>query len=148
MLKANATDASQRGGTVTIGTSGVGDGTLNASYGYENVQAAASGTLNFGATASIDVSGGSLDGTVVLRAPLLDSGDVNVAIAAPQTLIKGASNVTLEAYASWSTLDASSGAQHFDGIIDPAQTRHVLGLGLSAAANAPIAETRFGVFRM
>ena len=35
-----------------------------------------------------------------------------------------------------------------DGIIDPAETRNVLGLGLSAAANAPIEETRFGVFRM
>jgi 3-methylcrotonyl-CoA carboxylase beta subunit len=35
-----------------------------------------------------------------------------------------------------------------DGVIDPAQTRNVLGLGLAAAANAPIAETRFGVFRM
>jgi 3-methylcrotonyl-CoA carboxylase beta subunit len=35
-----------------------------------------------------------------------------------------------------------------DGIIDPAQTRDVLGLGLSAAANAPIEPTRFGVFRM
>jgi len=35
-----------------------------------------------------------------------------------------------------------------DGIIDPADTRMVLGLGLSAALNAPIAETRFGVFRM
>ncbi len=35
-----------------------------------------------------------------------------------------------------------------DGVIDPAQTRDVLGLGLSAACNAPIAETRFGVFRM
>jgi 3-methylcrotonyl-CoA carboxylase beta subunit len=35
-----------------------------------------------------------------------------------------------------------------DGVIDPAQTRHVLGLGLSAASNAPIAQTRFGVFRM
>ena len=35
-----------------------------------------------------------------------------------------------------------------DGVIDPAQTRHVLGLGLSVACNAPIAETRFGVFRM
>jgi 3-methylcrotonyl-CoA carboxylase beta subunit len=36
-----------------------------------------------------------------------------------------------------------------DGIIDPADTRRVLGLGLSAALNAPIAEgTRFGVFRM
>jgi 3-methylcrotonyl-CoA carboxylase beta subunit len=35
-----------------------------------------------------------------------------------------------------------------DGVIDPAQTRTVLALGLSAALNAPLAETRFGVFRM
>jgi 3-methylcrotonyl-CoA carboxylase beta subunit len=35
-----------------------------------------------------------------------------------------------------------------DGIIDPAETRMVLGLGLSAALNAPIEETKFGVFRM
>jgi 3-methylcrotonyl-CoA carboxylase beta subunit len=35
-----------------------------------------------------------------------------------------------------------------DGIIDPAETRMVLGLGLSAALNAPIPPTTFGVFRM
>jgi 3-methylcrotonyl-CoA carboxylase beta subunit len=35
-----------------------------------------------------------------------------------------------------------------DGIIDPAQTRRTLALGLAAAANAPVPETRFGVFRM
>ena len=35
-----------------------------------------------------------------------------------------------------------------DGIIDPADTRRVLGLGLSAAMNAPAEETKFGVFRM
>lgn len=35
-----------------------------------------------------------------------------------------------------------------DGIIQPADTRRVLGLGLSAARNAPIEDTRFGVFRM
>ena len=35
-----------------------------------------------------------------------------------------------------------------DGIVDPAQTRRVLGLSLSAALNAPIAATRFGLFRM
>ncbi|HEV2262284.1 MAG TPA: carboxyl transferase domain-containing protein, partial [Candidatus Rubrimentiphilum sp.] len=35
-----------------------------------------------------------------------------------------------------------------DGIIDPLETRHVLAVGLEAAANAPIAETRFGIFRM
>jgi 3-methylcrotonyl-CoA carboxylase beta subunit len=35
-----------------------------------------------------------------------------------------------------------------DGIIDPAQTRDVLGLALSASLNAPIPDTTFGVFRM
>jgi 3-methylcrotonyl-CoA carboxylase beta subunit len=35
-----------------------------------------------------------------------------------------------------------------DGIIDPRKTRDVLALSLSAALNAPIPETRFGVFRM
>ncbi len=35
-----------------------------------------------------------------------------------------------------------------DGIITPTETRRVLGLGFSAALNAPIPRTRFGVFRM
>jgi 3-methylcrotonyl-CoA carboxylase beta subunit len=35
-----------------------------------------------------------------------------------------------------------------DGIIDPLDTRRVLALGISAALNAPIAETTFGIFRM
>jgi len=35
-----------------------------------------------------------------------------------------------------------------DGIIDPADTRRVLGLALSASLNAPIEPARFGVFRM
>jgi 3-methylcrotonyl-CoA carboxylase beta subunit len=35
-----------------------------------------------------------------------------------------------------------------DGVIDPAETRTVLALSISAALNAPIEETRFGVFRM
>jgi 3-methylcrotonyl-CoA carboxylase beta subunit len=35
-----------------------------------------------------------------------------------------------------------------DGVIDPAETRQVVGLSLSAAANAPVPPTRFGVFRM
>lgn len=35
-----------------------------------------------------------------------------------------------------------------DGIIDPVDTRRVLALGLSAALNAPIPPTQFGVFRM
>ena len=35
-----------------------------------------------------------------------------------------------------------------DGIIDPVDTRRVLGLSLWTALNAPIPETRFGLFRM
>jgi 3-methylcrotonyl-CoA carboxylase beta subunit len=35
-----------------------------------------------------------------------------------------------------------------DGVLDPAQTRRALGLGISASLNAPIAPTKFGVFRM
>jgi 3-methylcrotonyl-CoA carboxylase beta subunit/propionyl-CoA carboxylase len=35
-----------------------------------------------------------------------------------------------------------------DGILDPAETRHALALGLSAAFNAPIPPAKFGVFRM
>ncbi|XDF34957.1 carboxyl transferase domain-containing protein [Paracidovorax avenae] len=35
-----------------------------------------------------------------------------------------------------------------DGVIDPADTRRVLALGLAAARNAPIEDTKFGIFRM
>ena len=35
-----------------------------------------------------------------------------------------------------------------DGVIDPVQTRDVLGLAISASLNAPIPDTPFGVFRM
>ncbi|MCB2068468.1 MAG: methylcrotonoyl-CoA carboxylase, partial [Ottowia sp.] len=35
-----------------------------------------------------------------------------------------------------------------DGIIDPADTRRVLALGLSATQNAPVPDVKFGVFRM
>ncbi len=41
----------------------------------------------------------------------------------------------------------STGRLWDDGIIPPADTRAVLGLGISAALNAPIPESRFGVFR-
>ena len=35
-----------------------------------------------------------------------------------------------------------------DGVIDPADSRKVLGLSLSAALNAPMERTKFGIFRM
>ena len=35
-----------------------------------------------------------------------------------------------------------------DGVIDPADSRKVLGLSLSAALNSPMERTKFGIFRM
>ena len=35
-----------------------------------------------------------------------------------------------------------------DGIIDPVETRRVLGMGLAASANVPMPEPSYGVFRM
>ena len=42
----------------------------------------------------------------------------------------------------------ASGRLWDDGIIEPTQTRHVIGLSLSASLNKPIDDTKFGVFRM
>jgi len=42
----------------------------------------------------------------------------------------------------------ASGRLWDDGVIDPVDTRKVLGLSISASLNAPIQETKFGVFRM
>nr|WP_276583477.1 carboxyl transferase domain-containing protein [Pseudomonas sp. RIT-PI-S] len=54
----------------------------------------------------------------------------------------------LEQYEQQAHAFYSSARLWDDGVIDPAQTREVLALALAVAANAPIPETRFGVFRM
>jgi len=54
----------------------------------------------------------------------------------------------LEKYESEGSPYYSTARLWDDGIIDPAETRNVLGLGLSVAYNAPIDPPRFGVFRM
>src|SRR5437667_1439794 len=55
---------------------------------------------------------------------------------------------TLDKYAEEGNAYYSTARIWDDGIIDPADTRMVLALGIAAAMNAPSAETRFGVFRM
>jgi 3-methylcrotonyl-CoA carboxylase beta subunit/propionyl-CoA carboxylase len=55
---------------------------------------------------------------------------------------------TLEKYESEGSPYYATARLWDDGIIDPVDTRMVLGLGISAALNAPIPETSFGVFRM
>jgi filamentous hemagglutinin family protein len=119
-LLANATAAAHAGGSITLGTSGSSDGTLNTSLGYENVQAADSGSIRVGDTAYLALGGDGGNGQLKIRAPLLASGDVNVVIA-PGARIDHANAVTLEAYATWSTADAPAQSwQHFDGLVDPA----------------------------
>jgi filamentous hemagglutinin family protein len=126
-------NSTELGGTINIGTTGTPTaGSYNAQYGYENIASANSGKITLGAGAYIDVSGGGIEtllsdglmgGTVNLRAPLLDNNGVNVSLPASFSVgkgIVGARAVTLEAYAVWSTTDTTTGAQHFDGIVDPA----------------------------
>jgi 3-methylcrotonyl-CoA carboxylase beta subunit len=55
---------------------------------------------------------------------------------------------TLEKYAHEGNAYYSTARLWDDGVIDPADTRMVLALGISAAMNAPADDTRFGVFRM
>jgi acetyl-CoA carboxylase carboxyltransferase component len=55
---------------------------------------------------------------------------------------------TLAAYEAEGNPYYSTARLWDDGVIDPVDTRMVLGLGLSAALNAEISATPFGVFRM
>lgn len=57
-----------------------------------------------------------------------------------QTMVDKYSSEAMPTYASARLWD--------DGVIDPAKTRDVLGLAISASLNAPIPDTQFGVFRM
>ena len=54
----------------------------------------------------------------------------------------------LEAYEREGSPYYSTARLWDDGVIDPVDTRQVLALGIAAALNAPIPETKFGVFRM
>ncbi|HEX5323857.1 MAG TPA: carboxyl transferase domain-containing protein [Capsulimonadaceae bacterium] len=55
---------------------------------------------------------------------------------------------TLETYEREGSPYYSTARLWDDGILDPVDTRMAIGLGISAAYNAPIPETKFGVFRM
>ncbi|WP_160168912.1 filamentous haemagglutinin family protein [Bradyrhizobium sp. Ai1a-2] len=106
----------QKGGIITLGTTGAPDGTLNATYGYQNVSR--SGTITVADGAIFNVSGGpgganidNTGGSVIIRAPILTSGNVNVDFKG--TVITNAdasgnpsgNGVVLNAYAVWSTTD-------------------------------------------
>lgn len=60
----------------------------------------------------------------------------------------GDTNKMLQEFDSQSTAYYSSSRLWDDGIIEPAETRHVLGMCLSVCMNQPIGDVRYGVFRM
>ncbi|MEW6436329.1 MAG: filamentous hemagglutinin family protein [Pseudomonadota bacterium] len=130
----------QNGGTITLGTSGIGSTTnLDPVEGFEIVLPTQSGWINVASGAQFDVSGGpgganitNTGGTVYLRAPIVENTDgsgrsVNVDFNG--TLITNAApgggpsgkGLVLQPYATWSTTDQQTDTtKYFDGIIDPA----------------------------
>ncbi|MFN5278179.1 filamentous haemagglutinin family protein [Bradyrhizobium sp.] len=123
----------QTGGTITLGTTGTPDagGAVNATYGYQNMTT--SGAISVAPGAIFDVSGGpggpninNSGGAVIIRAPILTNNTVNVDFRGTVRGVLDANGnpigkgVVLNPYAVWSTTDSSTGARHFDGIIDPA----------------------------
>ncbi len=107
----------QRGGTITLGTTGATDGTVNATYGYQNVSGSGAITVESGAV--FDVRGGpggegvdNTGGAVMVRAPILTNDNVNVSFRG--TVVTNADangnasgqGVVLDAFAVWSTTDS------------------------------------------
>ncbi|HEY4078702.1 MAG TPA: filamentous hemagglutinin family protein [Rhizomicrobium sp.] len=118
-LLTTAMAAGEKGGDIAIATNGVGDGNYNADYGYEEVASTGAGAIHIGANAHIDQSGPGGSGDLSLRLPVLIGGDINLTID-NAAAVSHSGSVTVEPYAIWSTTDTTTGAQHFDGIIDPA----------------------------
>jgi len=134
----------QNGGTITLGTTGTPDvdstgaAKVDAKYGYQQVSSSGSITVAEGAT--FNVSGGpggdgisNNSGSIILRAPIVNVVDKNGVLTDRKVDVKFGGTVltnapekdrgnvvVVNAYATWSTTDSSTGGQHFDGIIDPA----------------------------
>jgi len=96
--------------------------------------------------ARISVMGGEQAANVLLQVKMdqLKAQGKAMTAAEQQEFMKP----TLDKYAEESNAYYSTARLWDDGVIDPLDTRMVLGLGISAAMNAPQEETRFGVFRM
>jgi acetyl-CoA carboxylase carboxyltransferase component len=96
--------------------------------------------------ARISVMGGEQAASVLLQVKMdqLRAQGKTMSASEQQDFMKP----TLDKYAHEGSAYYSTARLWDDGVIDPADTRMVLALGISAAANAPETETRFGVFRM
>jgi acetyl-CoA carboxylase carboxyltransferase component len=96
--------------------------------------------------ARISVMGGEQAASVLLQVKMdqLESQGRSLSKAEQEEFVRP----TLEKYALEGNAYYSTARLWDDGVIDPADTRMVLALGISAAMDAPPAETKFGVFRM
>jgi 3-methylcrotonyl-CoA carboxylase beta subunit len=88
--------------------------------------------------ARISVMGGEQAASVLATVRGFDSADEEEAFKAP----------IRDQYERQGSPYYSTARLWDDGIIDPADTRRVLGMGLAVAANAPIPEPSYGIFRM
>jgi acetyl-CoA carboxylase carboxyltransferase component len=96
--------------------------------------------------ARISVMGGEQAARVLLQVKMDQLGQQGKAMTAEEQA--EFMRPTLEKYAHEGNAYYSTARIWDDGVIDPADTRMVLALGISAAVNARAEETRFGVFRM
>jgi acetyl-CoA carboxylase carboxyltransferase component len=96
--------------------------------------------------ARISVMGGEQAANVLLQVKMdqLRAQGKTMPAAEQQDFMKP----TMDKYALEGNAYYSTARLWDDGVIDPADTRMVLALGISAAMNSPQEETRFGVFRM
>ncbi len=96
--------------------------------------------------ARISVMGGEQAANVLLQVKMdqLKARGKTMSAAEQQDFLQP----LLDKYASEGSPYYSTARLWDDGVIDPADTRMVLALGISAAMNAPEEDTRFGVFRM
>jgi acetyl-CoA carboxylase carboxyltransferase component len=96
--------------------------------------------------ARISVMGGEQAASVLLQVKLDQMAAKGETMsAAEQVEFK---RPTIEKYEAEGSPYYSTARLWDDGILDPVDTRMAIGLGISAAYNAPIPETKFGVFRM
>jgi len=96
--------------------------------------------------ARISVMGGEQAASVLLQVKMDQLRAQGKTMSAPEQ--QEFMTPTLDKYALEGNAYYSTARLWDDGVIDPADTRMVLALGISAAMNAPPEETRFGVFRM
>ena len=89
--------------------------------------------------------------TIIERVEVEGGMAAAVAKGWPKAMIEEAAaarQALIDKFLAEGSAERAAAAFSFDELIDPADTRRVLGMGLAAAANAPVPEPSYGIFRM